>query len=90
MADGIAALIPGTTWQFAQNTWKGCSGTYGAAKDEQAYVLAAFSGHIPDAVWPKALQITKDGAAPFGAMDYGAFRDQPGDHDIYMAGARCG
>lgn len=31
MADGIASLIPGTTWQFAQDTWTGCSGTYGAA-----------------------------------------------------------
>jgi hypothetical protein len=87
MADGIAALIPGTTWQFAQDTWTGCSGMYGAAKGKQAYVLAAFSGPIPDAVWPKALQITKDGAAPFGATEYGAFKDQPGDHDIYIAGS---
>lgn len=86
MADGIAALIPGTTWQFAQNTWKGCSGKYGAAKAKRAYVLAAFSGPIPDAVWPKALQITKDGAAPFGATEYGTFKDQPGHHDIYLAG----
>jgi len=87
MADGIAALIPGTTWQFAQDTWTGCSGTYGAAKAKQAYVLAAFSGPIPDALWPKALQIAKDGAAPFGATEYGTFKDQPGDHDIYLAGA---
>jgi hypothetical protein len=87
MADGIAALIPGTTWQFAQDTWTGCSGTYGAAKAKQAYVLAAFSGPIPDAVWPKALQIAKDGAAPFGATEYGTFKDQPGDHDIYLAGS---
>lgn len=87
MADGIAALVPGTTWQFAQDTWKGCSGKYGAAKAKQAYVLAAFSGPIPDAVWPKALQITKDGAAPFGATAYGTFTDQPGHHDIYVAGS---
>jgi hypothetical protein len=86
MVDGIAALIPGTTWQFAQDTWTACSGTYGAAKAKQAYVLAAFSGAIPDAVWPKALQITKDGATPFGATEYGTFKDQPGDHDIYLAG----
>jgi predicted LppA-like lipoprotein len=87
MADGIAALTPGTTWQFAQDTWTGCSGTYGAAKAKQAYVLAAFSGPIPDAVWPKALQIAKDGAAPFGATEYGTFKDHPGDHDIYLAGS---
>jgi hypothetical protein len=87
MADAIAALIPGTTWQFAQDTWTGCSGTYGAAKGKQAYVLAAFTGPIPDAVWPKALQITKDGAARFGATEYGTFQDQPGHHDIYLAGS---
>jgi hypothetical protein len=86
MAAAIAALIPGTTWQFAQDTWTGCSGAYGAAKAKQAYVLAAFSGPIPDAVWAQALQITKDGAAPFGATEYGTFKDQPGDHDIYLAG----
>jgi hypothetical protein len=87
MADGIAALIPGTTWQFAQDTWTGCRGTYGAAKGKQAYLLAAFSGPIPDAFWPKALQIAKDGAAPFGATKYGTFKHQPGDHDIYLSGA---
>ena len=86
MADRIAALTPGTTWQFAQNTWTGCTGKYGATHAKQAYMLAAFSGPIPDAVWPKALQIAKDGAAPFGATDYGTFTDEPGHHDIYLAG----
>jgi hypothetical protein len=87
MADRIAALIPGTTWQFAQDTWTACGGKYSATKAKQAYVLAAFNGPIPDTVWPKALQIAKDGAARFGATDYGTFKDQPGNHDIYIAGS---
>jgi hypothetical protein len=87
MADRIAALMPGTTWQFAQDTWTGCGGKYGPTRAKQAYILAAFNGPIPDVIWPKALQVTKDGAARFDATQYGTFQDQPGNHDIYIAGS---
>ena len=36
MADRIAALIPGTTWQFAQDTWTGCGGKFSPTKAKQA------------------------------------------------------
>lgn len=87
MADRIAALIPGTTWQFAEDTWAGCVGKYSHTRAKQAYVLAAFSGPILDTVWPNALQIAKDGAARFDATQFGTFKDQPGNHDIYIAGS---
>jgi hypothetical protein len=86
MAAGIAALTPGTTWTVEQNTWVGCGGEYATTKGKQAYLMAVFSGPIPDAVWPQALQIVKDGAAQKGATDFGTFKDSPGDHDIYIAG----
>ena len=86
MAAGIAALTPGTTWNVEQNTWVGCGGEYANTKAKQAYLMAVFSGPIPDAVWPQALQIVKDGAAQKGATDFGTFKDSPGDHDIYVAG----
>jgi hypothetical protein len=86
MAVGIAALTPGTTWNVEQNTWVGCGGEYAQTKAKQAYIMAVFSGPIPDAVWPKALQIVKDGAFQKGATEFGTFKDNPGDHDIYFAG----
>lgn len=86
MATSIAALTPGTTFNIEQNTWVGCGGEYASTSAKQAYVMAVFSGPIPDAVWPQALQIVKDGAAQVGASEFGTFKDNPGDHDIYIAG----
>ena len=86
MATSIAALTPGTTWNVEQNTWVGCGGEYAQTKAKQAYIMAVFSGPIPDTVWPQALQIVKDGAAQKGATEFGTFKDNPGDHDIYFAG----
>jgi hypothetical protein len=86
MASSIAALTPGTTWNIEQNTWVGCGGEYATTKAKQAYVMAVFSGPIPDAVWPQALQIVKDGAAHMGASEFGTFKDNAGDHDVYIAG----
>ncbi|MFG1934691.1 LppA family lipoprotein [Mycobacterium sp. NPDC048908] len=86
MATSIAALTPGTTWHIEQNTWVGCGGDYAQTKAKQAYVMAVFSGPVPDDVWPQALQIVKDGAAQKGATQFGTFKDNPGDRDIYIAG----
>ncbi len=86
MATSIAALTPGTTRTIEKNTWVGCGGDYANTKAKQAYVMAMFSGPIPDAVWPQALQIVKDGAAQMGASDFGTFKDNPGDQDVYVAG----
>jgi hypothetical protein len=86
MATSIAALTPGTTWNIEQNTWVGCGGEYAKTKAKQAYVMAVFGGPIPDAAWPQALQIVKDGAAQKGATELGTFKDNPGDHDVYIAG----
>lgn len=86
MATSIAALTPGTTFNIEQNTWVGCGREYASTSAKQAYVMAVFSGPISDAVWPQALQIVKDGAAQLGASEFGTFKDNPGDHDIYIAG----
>jgi hypothetical protein len=86
MAKSIAALTPGTTWNIEENTWVGCGGEYAKTKAKQAYLMAVFSGPISDALWPQALQIVKDGAAQKGATEVGTFKDNPGDHDIYIAG----
>lgn len=86
MAASIAALTPGTTWNVEQNTWVGCGGEYANTKAKQAYIMAVFSGPIPDNVWPQALQIVKDGAAQKGATEFGTFKDNPADRDIYLAG----
>jgi len=86
MATSIAALTPGTTFNIEQNTWVGCGGKYADTDAKQAYVMAVFSGPISDAVWPQALQIVKDGAAQVGASKFGTFKDNPGDHDVYIAG----
>jgi hypothetical protein len=86
MAASIASLTPGTTFNVEQNTWVGCGGEYANTKAKQAYVMAVFSGPIPDAVWPQALQIVKDGATQKGATEFGTFKDNPGDRDVYLAG----
>jgi hypothetical protein len=86
MADRIAALVPGLTWNLEENSWEGCGGRYSHTHGKQVYQLIVFSGPIPDDKWPQALQVVKDGAARFGATHFGVFHDQPGFHDIYLDG----
>lgn len=86
MANQIAALTPGNTWSFSSKSWLACSGDYINTDAKHVYVMAGFTGPIPDAVWPQAVRIVKDGAAKFGATDLGTFKDEPGNHDIYLAG----
>ncbi len=38
MADTIAALMPGTTWQFAQDTWTGCGGKYSPTRAKRLHL----------------------------------------------------
>ena len=86
MAERIVALIPGLTWKMEQNTWDGCGGKYVDTNAKNAYLMATFSGPIPDSVWPQSLQIVKDIAGQKDAHEFGTFKDQPGDHDVYIAG----
>ena len=86
MADRIAALAPGDTWSLSPKRWLACSGDYIDTDARHVYFMAGFTGPIPDAVWPRAVQIVMDGAAKFGATDLGTFKDEPGNHDIYLAG----
>jgi hypothetical protein len=86
MADRIAALVPGLSWSMEENSWGGCGGKYSHTHGKQVYQMIVFSGPIPDDKWPQALQIVKGGAALFNATRSGIFKDQPGDHDIYLAG----
>jgi hypothetical protein len=86
MADSITALVPGLTWNFEENSWNGCGSEYPHIRAKQVYQLIVFSGPIPDDKWPQALRIVEEGAAHFGANRFGVFHDQPGFHDIYVAG----
>jgi hypothetical protein len=86
MADKIAALVPGMTWHVEENSWRGCGGDYVWTRAKQVYYYIVFDKAIPDGLWPKALQIVKDGAARFGATTVSVFVDQPGNKDLAIAG----
>jgi hypothetical protein len=86
MADGIAALVPDMTWNMKENTWAGCGGEFVNTPGVQVYLFAAFNRPIPEDKWPQALMIVEDGAVRLGAKDFGAFKDQAGEHDIYISG----
>lgn len=87
MATRIAELTPGTSWAFSEQTpWLACGGDYIDTDAKRAYFSADFQQSIPDAVWPQAMQIVTDGAATFGATTLSTFKDEPGHHDIAIAG----
>jgi hypothetical protein len=90
IANQIAALVPGMTWTVDENSWNGCGGDYVWTRAVQVYYRIVFNRAIPDDVWPRALQIVKDGAAKFGATTVSGFVDQPGNQDltIYGSGAQ--
>jgi hypothetical protein len=87
MAAQIVALVPGMTWKVDENSWNGCGGDYVWTRAVQVYYRLVFDGAIPDNVWPKAVQIVKDGAAKFGATTVSVFMDQPGNKDLAIAGS---
>jgi hypothetical protein len=86
MANHIAALTPGNTWTFGDDTWLACGGDYITTNARHVYLMAGFTGPVPDTAWPQALQIVKDGAARFGATEFLTFHDEPNNHDISIAG----
>jgi hypothetical protein len=87
MATEIAALVPGMTWKVDENSWSGCGGDYVWTRAVQVNYRIVLDRSIPDALWPKALQIVKDGAARFGATTVSVFMDQPGNKDLAIAGS---
>jgi Lipoprotein confined to pathogenic Mycobacterium len=87
MADKVAALVPGMTWQVDENSWNGCGGEYVWTRAVQVYYRIVFNRVVPDDIWPKALQIVKDGAAPFGATTVNVFVDRPGNKDLAISGS---
>lgn len=87
MSQRIADLTPGTTWAFSDQTpWLACSGDDVGTDAKHAYFAANFEQPIPDAAWSRALQIVTDGAATFGATELSTFKDEPGNHDVAIAG----
>ncbi len=86
IADQIAALVPGTTWNFVQDTWTSCGGEYVWTDAKEAYFSVGFSGPIPDEKWDQAVQIVKDGTKRFGATNFSVVKDKSGDHDVDLAG----
>jgi len=87
MAADIAALVPGMTWRVDENSWSGCGGDYVWTRAVHVNYRIVLDRPIPDALWPKALQIVKDGAARFGATTVSVFMDQPGNKDLAIAGS---
>ncbi len=87
MADKIAALVPGMTWVVKENSWGGCGGEYVWTRAVRVYYYIVFDRAIPDDVWPKAVQIVKDGAARFGATSVNVFVDQPSNKDLAISGS---
>jgi hypothetical protein len=86
MAGKIAALVPGMTWHVKEDSWRGCGGDYVWTRAKQVYYYIVFDKAIPDDLWPRALQVVKDGAARFGATTVSVFVDQPGDKDLAISG----
>jgi predicted LppA-like lipoprotein len=87
MADQIAALVPGTSWNFVQDIFTDCGGDYVWTDAKEAYFLIGFSGPIPDEQWDRAVQIVKDGTRRFGATNIAVAKDNSGDHDIALSGS---
>ena len=87
MATQIVALVPGMTWKVDENSWNGCGGDFVWTRGVQVYYRLVFDRAIPDNVWPKAVQMVKDGAARFGATTVSVFMDQPGNKDLAIAGS---
>lgn len=86
MANQIAALVPGTTWTFTQDTWMTCAGDYVRTRGKEAYFMVQFSSPIPDDKWGQAVEIVKNATTQFGATDFGVMKDKPTDHDVYFSG----
>lgn len=87
MAIEIAALVPGMKWTVDENSWDHCGGEYVWTRAVQVVERIVFDRAIPDDLWPKALQIVKDGAARFGATTVTVFVDQPGNKDLAISGS---
>jgi hypothetical protein len=86
MANQIAALSPGLKWSISDDSWLACDGDYIKTDAKHVYLMAGFDGPIPDAVWPNAVQIVKNGAGKLGATQVGTVKDEPGNHDMFIAG----
>ncbi len=87
MADKIAALVPGMKWTVDENSWDHCAGEYVWTRAVRVFERIVFDRPIPDDVWPKAVQIVKDGAARFGATSVNVFVDQPSNKDLAISGS---
>jgi methylaspartate ammonia-lyase len=85
IADQVSALVEGGHWTLRTNVERGCGSAYAGTDAEQVYLNVAFSAPIPDAVWPQAVQIVRDGAIALAAADYRDFVDESGIHAIQVA-----
>lgn len=81
-ATKMAALTPGMTWQIEENSWRGCGGEFLHTRGVQVYLLATFSGPVPDPLWQNAVEIVKDAAAQLGATDAQTMVDRPANHEV--------
>jgi hypothetical protein len=88
MADQIAALVPGTTWNFVQDTFTDCGGDYVWTDAKEAYFLIGFSGSIPGEKWDQAVQIVKDGTSRFSATNLVVAKNNSVDHDVSISEVR--
>jgi hypothetical protein len=94
MADQIAALVPGLTWQWHDRGlhWASClqDTRYETPSEESVLAVtrntrsALFSGPIPEEVWPAAVKIVEDKARTFGITQWAGNTDVAHNHDIVI------
>jgi hypothetical protein len=84
LGDYIAALVPGTTWDwYYDRTVGNCAPPYTATDGIDVYLRKyGASKPIPDDVWPKVLERVERAAASVGATQRQVFHDEPGNHEV--------
>jgi predicted LppA-like lipoprotein len=87
MAAEIAVLVPGMKWSVDENSWGPCGGDYTWTRAVRVFYRIVFDRVVPDDVWPRAVQVVKDGTRRFGATNVSVFVDQPGNKDMGISGS---
>lgn len=83
----IASMSTGLTWRVKEDSWGGCSGDEANTAGVRAYIYVVFNGPVPEEVWPRALDVVRQGAARLGATNVTTPADGPRDHDVVFSGS---
>lgn len=88
MADDLAGLLPGLTWQREGTTeFHMCGGEYQSTRGTSAWTASLVaSAPVPDSVWPRALTLMRARASEVGATEMTTYSDEPGRHSMALHG----